>query len=202
VPEYAAEIGLPAGRVSGVELKQLEQRIEERLRKQFGSLEKNERYVRKLDDKAVYLDTRLPQLAEPNYVMAQRIVRDALLEEPHVAAAYTREELLGGELSTALGRRFQQTYHPTRSGDVLFCWKPYWLPPGDVPASHGSPWGYDTHVPLAFLGSGIRAGRFNDPVAPPAMAATLARLLGIDPPEACSHPAAAAALPNGGTRPD
>ena len=66
----------------------------------------------------------------------------------------------------------------------------------------GRPWGYDTHVPLAFLGSGIRAGRFNDSVAPPAMAATLARLLGIDPPEACSHPAAAAALPNGGTLPD
>jgi len=48
--------------------------------------------------------------------------------------------------------------------------------------SHGTPYGYDTHVPLIFWGSGVKAGTFARPVAVNDVAPTLAAILGIETP--------------------
>ena len=49
---------------------------------------------------------------------------------------------------------------------------------------HGSPWSYDTHVPILLAGPGIRPGTYGRPVAPRDIAPTLSVLLGIAPPSA------------------
>ena len=77
--------------------------------------------------------------------------------------------------------QFRRAFNPQRSGDVLFALKPYALQ-GTTPASHGSPWRYDSHVPLLLLGPGIPPGKHSRPVSPAAIAPTLAKLLGLDPP--------------------
>jgi arylsulfatase A-like enzyme len=51
-----------------------------------------------------------------------------------------------------------------------------------VAAGHGSPWRYDTHVPLAFVGAGIPAQRISRPVETVDVAPTLSLLLGAKPP--------------------
>ena len=57
-----------------------------------------------------------------------------------------------------------------------------WSP--DIPiAMHGSAQPDDQWVPVAFLGSGVRAGRFRDTVSTTDIAPTLAALLGIRPGE-------------------
>ena len=92
----------------------------------------------------------------------------------------------GDELHRALRR----TFHPQRSGDVLWALAPYCIPgdkkrPGDSRGTtHGSPWQYDTHVPLLLLGAGIRPGQFDRLVSPASIAATVARLLRVDAPAA------------------
>jgi predicted AlkP superfamily pyrophosphatase or phosphodiesterase len=50
-------------------------------------------------------------------------------------------------------------------------------------ASHGSPYNYDSHVPLIFYGAGIRPGRRADAVQTVSLAPTLAELLGTPPLE-------------------
>ena len=50
-------------------------------------------------------------------------------------------------------------------------------------ASHGSSYGYDSHVPLIFAGAGIRAGRYTEFVRTVDIAPTLAELAGITPGE-------------------
>jgi len=49
-------------------------------------------------------------------------------------------------------------------------------------ANHGTPWSYDTHVPLIFMGPGFKAGVYQTPATPADLAVTLAALLGINPP--------------------
>jgi hypothetical protein len=74
---------------------------------------------------------------------------------------------------------------------VLFCLEPYDIE-GSTTATHGSPWDYDTHVPLLLIkfgnGSGggrVAHGRFNRRVSPAMIAPTLAALLHVPPPGGC-----------------
>ncbi len=140
----------------------------------------------------VYLNLEHPALAGQRAIAAQRIVRDWLLDQEGVASALTREQLLSGGVATELEQAMRRSFHPRRSGDVLFALQPYYFH-GEAGTTHGSPYYYDTHVPLLMLHSdadrpaptGIRPGRFDRRVSPAAIAPTLARLLGIDPPGGC-----------------
>jgi arylsulfatase A-like enzyme len=49
-------------------------------------------------------------------------------------------------------------------------------------AIHGSPWRYDTHVPILFAGPGVRNRKVSRRVAPYDIAPTLANYLGVKPP--------------------
>ena len=55
------------------------------------------------------------------------MIRDWLLEQPYVVAAFTREDLIRPG-SGKLFQQVQRTFHPRRSGDVLFVLAPYTVP--------------------------------------------------------------------------
>lgn len=69
-------------------------------------------------------------------------------------------------------------YDPGRSGDLLLVPKAYWYA-GSSGTGHGSSYGYDQRVPVAFMGFGIRPGRYTDPATPADIAPTLAYLAGV-----------------------
>ncbi len=109
---------------------------------------------------------------------------------PGVAFALTRTDLLAGRLpDTAVMRRMQRGFHPTRSGDVTIVQQQFWYLYGDAEccaAMHGSPYSYDTHVPVIFAGPGIPSATIRRPVEPASIAPTIAALLGIGPPSGSS----------------
>jgi predicted AlkP superfamily pyrophosphatase or phosphodiesterase len=50
-------------------------------------------------------------------------------------------------------------YHPKRSGDIVIALEPGWFESGSVQGTtHGSPYSYDTHVPMIFYGKGVKKG--------------------------------------------
>ncbi|MDX2506929.1 MAG: alkaline phosphatase family protein, partial [Gammaproteobacteria bacterium] len=51
-----------------------------------------------------------------------------------------------------------------------------------VASTHGSPWRYDTYVPIMFAGAGLTAAKVNRAVTPYDIAATLAAYLNVKPP--------------------
>jgi hypothetical protein len=73
-----------------------------------------------------------------------------------------------------------------RSGDAFLVLKPnvlmHWDPGRGT--NHGSPYDYDTHVPLIFWGRGVRAGRSEATTAPYDLAPTLGAALGVTLPDA------------------
>ena len=72
-------------------------------------------------------------------------------------------------------------FYARRSADLEVLLEPYWLF-SEGGTSHGTPFGYDTHIPLIFMGAGIRAGVYQQPVALNDVAPTLAAILEIEPP--------------------
>jgi arylsulfatase A-like enzyme len=75
-------------------------------------------------------------------------------------------------------------FDPEQSGDLIIIQKKfYYLGDSSDPASHATPYSYDTHVPVIMMGRRIKAGRYSQPASPADIAPTLSALLGIRPPD-------------------
>ena len=91
-----------------------------------------------------------------------------------------------------LQNQIRRNFHPTRSGNVHLVPDQYWFlhstQEGDklgireIAAIHGSPWAYDTYVPIFFAGHGVPARRVARRVETTDIAPTVALYLGIKPP--------------------
>jgi predicted AlkP superfamily pyrophosphatase or phosphodiesterase len=105
---------------------------------------------------------------------------------PHIARVYTREELRRGPAPADMVlRRVLNGFYYQRAADLTAVPEPYWLFEAGG-TSHGSPWNYDSHVPLILMGPGIRAGTYYRPARVNDIAPTLAALLGVAPPSGSS----------------
>jgi predicted AlkP superfamily pyrophosphatase or phosphodiesterase len=90
------------------------------------------------------------------------------------------EAHLPGELKA----RIINGYHPKRSGPITFVLDPGWYSgsPNATGTTHGSWNGYDAHIPLVWMGWGIKHGSTVKPTYMTDIAATLAALLHIQSP--------------------
>ncbi len=99
-----------------------------------------------------------------------------------MARVYTREEIISGAVSRdVISDRVTRAYHRHRSGDLHVVLEPHWTTAA-VGTSHGTPYGYDAHIPLILMGPGIAPGTYRDRVALNDLAPTLAAVLGLEPP--------------------
>src|SRR5918994_300942 len=113
---------------------------------------------------------------------AERIAKNAVEEIPGVERAITATELRR-QRTKGIHSRAELSFYPDRSGNIYFELAPYLLPGTErLGTTHGSPWAYDTHVPLLWYGPGISPGTHSGSVAVSDIAPTLAALLGIPPP--------------------
>jgi arylsulfatase A-like enzyme len=111
-----------------------------------------------------------------------RVAADAAGSIPHIFRAYTREQIMNnGAGSDISGRAVANGFFPARGPDVVVIQEPYWLF-GATGTSHGTPFGYDTHVPVIFMGPGIKPGKYYDSIAVNDIAPTLATLLSLEIP--------------------
>ncbi len=118
---------------------------------------------------------------------AMRAVLDAISTMPGVAAVYRAEELGNGTTPIAQTRKAAVlSYFAGRSGDLYVLQKPYWLTDSSAEGSkrvtgtgHGTPYNYDQHVPVFFIGFGIQPGEYFEPVTPADIAPTLGALTGV-----------------------
>jgi hypothetical protein len=109
-------------------------------------------------------------------------LRTALLAYPMIAAAYTRTQLTAAAPLDAFGEAVRLSYYPPRSPDVMYVVKPNFIEKSGVGTTHGTPYEYDTHVPMVWYGVGVKPGVHEEPVHEDDLAPTLAALLGVDAP--------------------
>jgi predicted AlkP superfamily pyrophosphatase or phosphodiesterase len=92
----------------------------------------------------------------------------------------------GNLQESELMRSVVNNFHPKRSGDVFIVFEPNWFINDfdglTVASTHGSPWNYDTYVPIVFAGGGMTHQTIDRRVLTVDIAATLSALLDIKPP--------------------
>jgi predicted AlkP superfamily pyrophosphatase or phosphodiesterase len=120
----------------------------------------------------------------------EQVAAQAVAELPGIYACYTRTQIMLGQLpQNEITRRVLNGFYPKVSGDVVVVSEQmhYTDPgtPGPYATSHGTPYAYDTHVPILMVGPGIRPGVWTERVSPADIAPTLCALLGVELPSGC-----------------
>ncbi|KQW46525.1 MULTISPECIES: alkaline phosphatase family protein [unclassified Roseateles] len=176
-PEWAASQGRDAGRFnSGPSLAA----INAALTAKFGV----EKLARNFSAAGLLLDDRLAAERGLNFADVQDAAREELLKLPGVATVFTREQLLGADTATPYLDAMRKSFDPMRAAQLQVVLRPNWIVsyrPGG--STHGSPYDYDTHVPLMFWGPGfVGQGEVKARAEVADLAPTLAALAGLPVP--------------------
>lgn len=181
--EFAAELGLPAGRIEPEELTSWARQL---LQQRYGDAD----LLLGFTNPTLWLDRARVRERGLDELEVARALALALAGRDDVQTAWAVHDLLAEEAGDPsltdppLRARARRSLHPERSGDVYVVPRPHVLLLQDpsIAATHGSPWTYDSHVPVLLKGPGVRPGVYARPVGPHQLAATVARLLRIPPP--------------------
>jgi len=135
----------------------------------------------------LYLNHDLIRDEQLDQEKVEQVLVEELLKLPGIAFAVSSAALARGEVpNTVITRAVLKNYQVGRSGDIYVVFSPNVfindLDGMTVASTHGSPWRYDTFVPVVFAGAGLDGSEVVRPVTPYDIAPTLARYLGIKPP--------------------
>lgn len=181
VPEYLKDLKGSAGYV---DMAALVSGVESALAVRFGP----GKWVRKRIKEQLFLNDSLIAANHLDAAVVQRVAAEALLREPAIAEALTAADLVRTTYAEDLKRTIQRGFLPMRSGDVCFALRPSYLAgwPNMLKqgTEHGSAWNYDTHVPVIFMGQGIRPGEVYRRTSITDIAPTVAMIVGCALPDA------------------
>jgi len=178
VPEVSAKRNMPGGRLSP---EKMVLAINEALDKQFGAAG-GKWLAQGTIPAQPYLNQDLIRSRKLNPEMVERAAAQAAMSQPHIARVYTRHEIEEGLIQRDdTGNAISRSFYSNRSGDLYILPEPYYLFESSG-TSHGTPYGYDTHVPLIFMGKGVTPGSYTRPVAINDVAPTLSCILQVAPP--------------------
>ncbi len=177
VPEYLTQLGLDAARLSD---KPIREAVNQALAERFN----DDKLVQAFVNDQFYLDRK--RMADKRLPVSEveRVVGEAALTIPGIVRYFTRTQILDGRLpNDPIARRVAGGFHRQRSGDVWLITKPFsFIAEGALATTHGSPYNYDTHVPIILFGAQVRRGRYHIECSPSDIAPTLAAMLGIEMP--------------------
>jgi arylsulfatase A-like enzyme len=177
VPEVNTARKMPGGRIT---LNSVRDAVQVALVKKFGAGQ----WVAGNWDLTVYLNEELMAQKNLDPGAVEREAARAIFSMPHIFRVYTRQDLIRGQaLPDEITRRVVNGFNVRRGPDVEYLPDPYWIIRDKTTGTgHATPFGYDAHVPMIFMGAGIKAGRYDFPVTVNDIAPTLAALMDVETP--------------------
>lgn len=185
VAQYLIDNRVPAGYFNGGEVKNA---LNEHLKQYFP----NRDIVETISGGQVFFNHEAfqqdPKSSGVELLIATELTVNYLLKQKGVANAYSQNVIRQSDYEEGgVKGMVVRGFHPKRGGDIVIVLESGWYGgSGPSGTTHGSPWSYDTHVPMLFYGNGIKKGfsvryhRITD-IAP-----TISALLNIKYPSGCT----------------
>jgi predicted AlkP superfamily pyrophosphatase or phosphodiesterase len=196
LPEHAAALGLGGARIPLMSvMNAIRAAISARYNPEHKSPDPTADYIIKYNDDGeikdgivnsnVYFDLAALRRDGVKRQEIEELAGEAALTVKGIARYFTRSQLQSGSFSATdpIARRALNGFYPGRSGDVIIVQEPFkYFGDSTDPANHGTPYSYDTHVPLIIMGVPFQRGRYFQEAAPTDIAPSLAAVLGVQPP--------------------
>ncbi|MFM8273484.1 MAG: hypothetical protein ACKODX_14315, partial [Gemmata sp.] len=198
LPEVTFGTSPPTGRVGTRELADL---IDAHLTAKFPALKpadkKASAWVNSVNFPWVKLNGELIKQSHQTPAAVADEAARALRADPEkrVLRTFTAAELAGSFPETdTTALRMKRSFLAPRCGELAIVLHPHWLPApkGGAGTTHGTPFNYDTHVPLVVYGPGVSGGVRTEPTTPQAMASVFAKWLNVRRPKDAAFPLPAA----------
>ncbi len=173
--DYSRNIGLPAGRFRSLNAIALTNSYLSAL---YGDNQWIENYI----NQQVYLDQTLVDQKELSLPEIQEKTARFLNQFDGVASALPADKMINASIINHQGSIIQNSFYPSRSGDILIILKPGWIEDGEQVADYQSPYSYDTRVPLIWWGMNIPSQKIQDKTGIQDIAATIIQILKISYP--------------------
>ncbi|MFI8605927.1 alkaline phosphatase PafA [Cellulophaga baltica] len=172
VPTYLKDQKIPAGYTDS---KAVKEKFAAFLKYTYGT----EDIVKNISNSQVFLDYKIVKNLDLELREVEEQIANEFMSYGIYERVFTAQQMLENNYTYGVPYIIQNGYNPQRSGDVMLVLKPNYIQYGTTGSTHGSPYKYDTHVPLLFFGQGIKQGATVAPTEIPDIAPTIATMLGI-----------------------
>jgi predicted AlkP superfamily pyrophosphatase or phosphodiesterase len=177
IPEFLKERGAEGGRIDPKVFKTL---LNSALVGRLGQGE----WIEAFEPPNLYLNANT--IAKQNYRQpdVEALAAKTVHSIPGIADAYAAFQFYTNQLpSGPLLDAIRKSYYWGRSGELYVVPKPGFIFDSEINGTKsGSPYNYDCQVPLIIAGSGVEPGRYGTSASPADIAATIAAILAIEPP--------------------
>ena len=182
IPGYLNELGIEAKYIYPEKWDQ--EPAVAALKKRFGI---GKELIKTYDHPYVYLNYDAIRDKRLNQAEVEHAVAAELTKFEGIALAISSTELRQSNLpSTPLIEAILRNHNPQRSGDIYVVFKPHSFLRAEegepMALTHGSPWRYDSYVPVVFAGGGLSGRRVYREIQAIDVAPTLAAVIGVKPP--------------------
>ena len=142
-----------------------------------------EKLISKITNNQVYLDDKLMSDNKLDADQVKQYLIDILNKDQSVLFAVDMKKAGSSSVPEPIKTRIVNGYNWQRSGDIQVIYHDSWLPTySKTGTTHGSWNSYDSHIPLIFMGWGIKNGESNKDYNMTDIAPTLSALLHIQFP--------------------
>jgi len=185
VAQYLKDNRIPAGNFDGSKLVAA---LNEHLQQYFPG----KKIIETMSGGQIFFDQDVfhndPKSSGVELLIATELTINFLLKQEGIANAYSENTIRQSHFEEGgIKGMVVRGYHPKRCGDVVVVQEPGWYGAGSIQGTtHGSPYAYDTHVPIVFYGKGVRKGSSVRHHTITDIAPTLSVLLNIKFPSGCT----------------
>ena len=136
------------------------------------------------DQQIIFIDRAAFQKAKVNPDTVLHVFREEALKIPGVYRVDRFSDLVKGDtINDPITRRWTHQFPATAPIDLIVTLTKGSLWAGPLVASHGTPYDYDSNVPVIFYGGPFKTGKYSDFVRTVDIAPTLAAAAGVTPTE-------------------
>lgn len=181
-PVHMNKLRIPAGVFAESKLEEV---LEKSLATAFG---RSGNFILAVENQQIWLNWDVLADFDLKPEEVAQTIRTQMREMPGIYDVFTQQELQLLSPEYPFVAELRRGIHPRRSGDIIFQLNPAWHADdkyfGKGGTTHGSPYAYDTHVPLLWYGWQVQPGETHKPVNITDIAPTLAAMLRIMEPNA------------------
>lgn len=179
VPQYLIDNHIPSGYF---EKKKMSEEL-----KNFCLTKWNVDLIENISNGNVFLNHQNLVKTNVSTTQIEQEIANFLLTFDGISKTFTATSLKASNFTENIDGNIRRGFNSTRSGDVVYVLASGWINSGySTGTTHGSPYNYDTHVPLLWYGYQIPHGETTKKTVIPDISATLAVILNINAPSACT----------------